>query len=73
MLHHIKQNYEPFLLCYLPIVIFFAIIQNFIDRSFVIAILMLLTMSIIFFCVVMEKYNNYHSTAMLSLSTAIWW
>jgi hypothetical protein len=70
---NIKQNYKPFLLCYLPIIIFFAIVQNFIDRSFVIVILMLLIMSFTLFCVVMEKYNNYHSTTMFSLSATILW
>ena len=69
MIYNTIQNYKPFLLCYLPIVIFFAIIQNFIDRSFVIVILMLLIMSITLFCVVMEKYNNYHSMAIFASFT----
>jgi len=73
MLHYIKQSYKPFLLCYLPIIIFFAIIQNFIDRRIVIAIQMLLIMSITFFCAVMEKYNNYHSMAIFSSGSAALW
>jgi len=49
MFHNIAQNYKAFLLCYLPMVLFFAIIQNFIDKTFLTAIESLLTMSIMFF------------------------